>query len=139
MSFDLETEYFDFSMSESGVWLDFYNGSKLKLSSIDNKKYKATLARLGKRYRLQLDSSNEDSFELVNKITCEALASHILMDWSGIMINGKEVEYSPKIGQDALMKSQKLRDFVQEQAALAANFQPSDETETDSESEKKAA
>ena len=134
MSFDLDQQFFDPEMSEHGVWIDFYSGSRLKLTSVENKKYKATLARLGKRYRLQLDSSNEDSFELVNKITCEALANHVLLDWEGITINGKDTPYSPKVGQEALMKSQKLRDFVQEQAALPDNFQKPEEA---SESEKK--
>lgn len=122
--FNLDSDVFDAELSEEGVWVDFYSGSQLKLASTDNKKYKATLAKSARKHRLLLDQTNDDQFELVQRITCEALAKHVLLDWKGIHMGGVEnVPYSVEKGIQALLKSARLREFVTEQAALASNFQ----------------
>jgi len=124
MAFVLEDDFFDPTLSVEGVWLDFFNGSRVKLAATDNKQYKAAIAKLAKAHKLQLDTSNEDSFEIVNRITCECLAKYVLLDWTGFSLNGiDDVPYSIEVGIKALTKSQKLRDFVSEQAATASNFQ----------------
>lgn len=124
MAFRIEDDVFDPSMSDEGVWVDFFNGSKLKIGSTENKKYKSALAKMAKSHKLQLDSSNEDSFELVNRITCECLAKHVLLDWTGVSMEGVEnIAYSVATGVKALTLSSKLRDFVVEQAGTPSNFQ----------------
>lgn len=124
MAFRIEDDVFDPALSDEGVWVDFFNGSKLKIGSTENKKYKAMLAKMAKAHKLQLDTTNEDSFELVNRITCECLAKHVLLDWSGISMEGKEnLPYSIADGIKALTLSSKLRDFVVEQAGTPSNFQ----------------
>lgn len=122
--FDLDQDVFDPEMSDKGTTVEFFNGSTLTLASTENKRYKSLLARKAKQHKLQLDTTNEDSFELVNRITCEALAKHVLLGWTGINFKGKQnVPYTIEVGIEALMASKTLREFVIDQAGTAANFQ----------------
>lgn len=122
--FTIEEDRFDPMLSEEGVWVDFYNGSRLRLASTESKKYKAALAKAARKHRLLLDSTNDDNFELIQRITCECLAKYVLLGWEGVTMNGQEnIPYSFENGVKALTISQKLREFVTEQAGMASNFQ----------------
>lgn len=123
MSMNLDDLFIDQEVGEAGVWVDFYNGSKLKLASSENAKYKAHLAKLARKHRLQLDQSNDDSTALIQEITSEALAKYVLLDWYGVSLGGEEdTPYSPEKGKLALINAPKLREFVTEQAADNTNF-----------------
>ena len=64
----------------------------------------------------------------MQKITAEALATTVLLDWEGIHWPQPDgtvthnVAYSPKLGIQALLKSDKFRDFVTEEAGRISNF-----------------
>lgn len=120
--FELDSLFVDPEVGQEGVWVDFYGGSQLKLASIESMKYKSTMAKLARQHRIQLDEANEDSTELVQKITAEALAKCVLLDWKGIQIDGKPVPYTWQVGMDAIQKSSKFRDFVSERAADTSLF-----------------
>jgi hypothetical protein len=125
MGFDLDTLFVDQNAAVAGVWVDFFGGSALKLGSTEGKKYKSLLARLAKKNRIALDDSNEESFELIQEITAEALATEVLKDWRGINIGGqKDVPYTPAMGKLAILSSGKLRDFVTDRAGDPALFRP---------------
>lgn len=122
--FTLDQDFFDETLSKEGVWVDFFGGSSLKLAAFDNAAHSAARAKMARKHRLQLDQTNESSPELVLKITCECMARHVLLDWRKInMGNETDVPYTVERGILALTKSQKLREFVTEQAGLASNFQ----------------
>jgi len=125
LGFDLDTLFVDQDLATSGVWVDFYGGSRLKLGSTEGKRYKSLLARLAKKNRIALDDANEESFELIQEITAEAMATEVLRDWSGINIGGqKNVPYSPAMGKLAILSSGKLRSFIDDRAGDPALFQP---------------
>jgi hypothetical protein len=70
-----------------------------------------------------LDDSNPDSFQLIQNITAEALATEVLFDWKGIRMNNQDdIPYTPALGKEALLRSSKLRDFVTEKAAETTLF-----------------
>lgn len=123
MTLQLDSLYIDEDLGTTGVWVDFYNGSRLKLASIENEKYKGYLARLAKKHRLQLDQNNDDSTGLIQDITAEALAKHVLLDWEGVNLGDqKDASYNPEIGKKALLMAPKLKDFVMEQAGDYTNY-----------------
>jgi hypothetical protein len=123
MSFNLDDLFVDEDVSKEGVWVDFYSGAKLKISSTDSNTYKSKLAKLARQNRVALDDSNPAAFEVIQAITAEALASEVLLDWSGINMDGEEnVAYTPARGKSALLRSSKLRDFISEKAAETALF-----------------
>jgi hypothetical protein len=128
MGFDLDTLFVDQSAATSGVWVDFFGGSALKLGSTEGKKYKSLLARLAKKNRIALDDSNEESFELIQEITAKAMASVILLDWEGINWPDEagnlieNIPYTKERGEKALAAADQLREFVSEQAGKANLF-----------------
>ena len=121
--FTLDELFADPKRETEGVWVDFYNGSKLKLASTESPVYQARLAKLAKKHQLQLDADNEESIHLVQEITAEAMSHCVLLDWKGINMHGQEnIPYTPKLGKEALLKSSKFRKFVTESAGDHENF-----------------
>lgn len=116
-SFNLDALVMDDKISESGVWVDFYQGSKLKIASSDSRRYKSALSREAKKHRIEMDDSNPENYDIIMKVTCKVQAEHILLDWKGIDFQGKEdVQYTPEMGMLALLSSPKLRDFIGEKS-----------------------
>lgn len=123
MAYDLDDLFIDEEVSAEGIWLNFYGDSQLKLGSTESPKYKSALAKLARQNRVALDDGNPNSFNMIQSITAEALATHVLLDWKGIRMNGQDdIPYTPALGKDALLRSSKLRDFVTERAAEASLF-----------------
>ena len=123
MSLQLDDLFVDEELGEAGVWVNFYNGSRLKLASSENAKYKAYLAKLARKHRLELDQSNDDSTQLIQEITAEALAKHVLLDWEKVAIGGQaDAKYTEELGKLAILKAPKLKDFILDQAADNTNF-----------------
>ena len=121
--FTLEELFTDQVKERDGVWVDFFGGSKLKLASTDSPIYKARLAKLAKQYKLQLDADNDDSYDLVQEITAQAMADTIILDWKGISMGGQEnAPYTTKLGKTALLRSSKFKTFVEEASADHLNF-----------------
>ena len=118
----------DEGVSKDGVWVDFYSGSQLKIASTNTPAYKSKLTKLARANKLILDDSNPDNYEAVQKITTEALATTVLLDWRGIHWPNTDgtvtynIAYTPKLGMQALLRSDKFRDFVTEEAGRVSNF-----------------
>lgn len=117
----------DEDISKEGVWVDFYGGSKLKIASTSSPVYKGKLTKLARANKLILDDSNPENFEAVQRITAEALATTVLLDWQGIHWPNPDgtvtynIAYTPKLGMQAL-RTDKFRDFVVEEAGRISNF-----------------
>jgi hypothetical protein len=123
MAFELDSLFIDPEIGEKGVWVDFYGDSKLKLASIESAKYKSLLAKLARQNRLKMAEENDESNAVMADVTCEALARCVLLDWKGIGIAGQaDVPYTWQMGKDALLKSQKFREFVSDRAADTTIF-----------------
>ena len=118
----------DEGSAKDGVWVDFYGGSRLRIASTNSPSYKSKLTKLARANKLILDDSNPENYEAVQRITAEALATTVLLDWQGIhWPNGDgtlttNIAYTPKLGVQALLKSDKFRDFVTEEAGRVSNF-----------------
>ena len=117
----------DKDLSEEGVWVDFYGGSRLKIASTSSPAYKSKLSKLARANKLILDDSNPENFEAVQRITAEALATTVLLDWQGIHWPNADgtttynIPYTPKLGMKAL-RTDKFRDFVLDEAGRISNF-----------------
>lgn len=125
MAFDIEDLFTDPNLEEEGVWHDFYSGSRLKIASTDSKKYQAEIAEQARKHELQLDlnKDNEEFFPLIKELTCEALAKHVLKDWENINVGDQQnVPYNWELGKQLLMRSSKLRAFVEKAAGDYSNF-----------------
>lgn len=117
----------DDTLSKEGVWVDFYGGSRLKIASTNSSAYKSKLSKLARANKLILDDSNPQNFDAVQRITAEALATTVLLDWEGIHWPGADgsvtynVPYTPKLGMEAL-RVDKFREFILDEAGRVSNF-----------------
>ena len=123
MAYDISQDFTDKNLVSEGVRVEFFGGSFLHIASTESPKYKAALSRLAQQNKVRLDTTNEDTVELVRKITCECMAKHILLGWEGIADASGEVPYSREKAFEYLMGSSKLRDFVTAEAERTSNFQ----------------
>jgi hypothetical protein len=68
------------------------------------------------------------------RITCEALATGVLVDWKNVTDGKKEIPYSKEIATEALRLNPDLLGFVVEVAADIANYKKEDVEATASKS-----
>lgn len=128
MSFNLGKLMIDEDVSKTGVWVDYLEGSRLKIASSNSHRYKAAVARLYKGNRLQLDDTNPNNFRLIQEITAEAIANTVLLDWEGINWPNPDgtvtenVPYTKELGKLALMSADAFREFVSEKAGTPSLF-----------------
>jgi hypothetical protein len=126
--FNLGDLMIDEGVSKKGVWVDWIGGTRLLLASTSSTKYKSKLSKLARDNKLILDDANPDNFMAIQRITCQALAEEALLGWEGIHWPDEagnvtyNIPYSPKLGQEALMKVDALRSFVSEESAKPSHF-----------------
>jgi hypothetical protein len=128
MGFNLGTLTIDEDVSKTGVWVDYLQGSRVKIASSSSHVYKGHIARLYKSNRLQLDDTNPDNFRKIQELTAQAMAEKVLLDWDGMDWQNEDgsivhnVPYSPKLGKEVLLKADAFREFVSEKAGTAGLF-----------------
>jgi len=113
----------DGEAAENGKWMVTQEGVEVKVAKLGNKNFKRVLSRLQKPYLAILRSSKGDS-ELSSRLTTEAMAKTILLDWKETDEKGNPIPYTWKAGYDAFMKYEEFLDDVSDLAASRNNFRP---------------
>lgn len=108
MAFELNSLRTDTKKEQDGVWIDYLDGSKLLIARMGNAKYKGFIANEYRANKLAIDRGGRSSEDLAVKIQNKALATHILLDWEGIIFDGEEKKYTPEFGLEVF---EKLPDF----------------------------
>jgi hypothetical protein len=131
MGFDLNSTFTDGNLEREGVWVDYFEGSQLKIASKESPEYKAYLARLAQRHKLKIGGKPKpETMVLMKDVMSDAMAKHLLLDWSGISLNGEdEVPYSYATGKMACLNSVELYEFVDNAADDHAQFRHEQEEE----------
>jgi hypothetical protein len=118
MGLDLKKEFELSDLAEEGKWFslgevdkDGKPVSRVKLRSTDSDTYNKALTRFRRRTR-----SNDDSS--IRKITVNAMASALIVDWEGIDLEGKPLDCT---FENRLMVLQEFRVFQDELLGLAAD------------------
>lgn len=127
--FNLNSLEPDAELANNGVWLDFFDGSKLKIAQADNKAYNGFITQQYKAHRRKIDLENKASDKLSEDITLEAIARFVLKDWEGITFDGEDTPYSYKVGMEAMTKIPMLRKEVDDQSRRLQNFQVAEDEE----------
>lgn len=127
--FDLMSLAPDQNMAEEGVWIDFFEDSKLKIAQAQNSKHQAFINVTYKQHRRKLDIENKAADDLAETISIEGYARHVLRDWSGITVNGKDEPYSPELAMELMVAVPLLRKEVEEQSRRLQNFQTAEQLE----------
>jgi hypothetical protein len=107
----------DSSLEENGVWEDI-GDAKFLIARTGNKKYIKYLSREFKKNQKVLDRKDDAADKLSEEIMIEAIARTILLDWSGVKVDGREFPYTQENAKKALA----LHDFRSDIMKCAENF-----------------
>ena len=106
----------DPKMAEDGRWFDYIDGSRVLVARTNNKKFRAAIQKRLKPYRLM----SRVPPDIMDRITCEAMADAILLGWEGFESNGAPLSYSREAVVQLLTV---LPDFRDDISALAGNLE----------------
>jgi hypothetical protein len=105
---------------ELGRWFEF-GDARLLIASLRSAKFREAIALRCKPYRAQARRGMLPS-DVLDSITTEELANHILLAWEGITENGKTVKYSREAALRFLKEFPKFNELVLEFAGNEAAF-----------------
>ena len=92
MGFDLTSLKADKTLQDEGNWVkDVLPDLHIKVRSTGSQIFKKRMAELLKPYQRL---GKEPSLEQQEEVSRKAVAECLLLDWQGVMCDGKEVEYS---------------------------------------------
>lgn len=103
-----------------GVWIDYDSNTSFLVAYLNNSAYLKTRERLEKAHGR--GPKNKMSDETSKWVTSKAIAETVLKDWRGVGSGGKEIDYDPEIGTQALEDNPDLLVFIIEFAAEIDNY-----------------
>lgn len=110
--------------AESGVWVDYEAGIRLKIARMNNPAFEA-FVRAKQRPKIRGFRANKATDDELNELTREAVARHVLVGWENVEDDdGNLIPYSPEKSLEFL-KDPALSDlyqFVVLQASDAAAY-----------------
>lgn len=109
MVMDLSKLRTDLNRESDGVWVDIGDGSSIKVARIGNPRHSAILRKLSAPYRRQINAGTLPD-DVAFRISGEAMASAILLDWKALELDGTTLVYSQQAAKD-LLCNQQLKDF----------------------------
>lgn len=111
---DLRKRYqTDLKAEEEGVWVPLEDNGRIKVARQGNKRHAQFLTEAMAPYRSILGVPGAKlSDELATKISIEAMAKTILLDWDGIAQDGQELPYSVEAAISILTDAPEFREIV---------------------------
>ena len=115
MPLDITKVYRVTDEATAGKWFDVGNGARLKVAKGGNERHENVLKRLRRPYRNMRNVPDD----VVDKITIQAMAEAILVDWEGIEENSKAVKCTAEKRVEYLTS---YPDFKEQVANISMNF-----------------
>lgn len=131
---DIDNAFTDPEIEREGIWVDYRDGSKVKVARIGNPNFTRIYdAKLKPHRRKQRAGSMET--ELETRILCEVVAKTVLLDWKGFTQgkgeDKKEYKYTEKRAFDMLSKSIDFRNEIVDLAAAEETFHQDDQKDSE--------
>lgn len=111
---------------EQGAWVDHIpemGDLRLKVRGVGNADYRKLQARLIDALPRAKKQGGKIEPDELDRITATCLLETVLLDWDGIMINGKSAPYSKEQAKELLLnpKWRRFRDAVAWAASIVAD------------------
>lgn len=111
----------DAKKERDGVWCDLGDGLSVKVARLNSPEYLKAVRDRTRGYHQQLKRKTLPA-EVQRKITAEVYADAILLDWKGLVLDGKETPYSRDKAVEMLLNFPVFADDVTELADDLALF-----------------
>jgi len=124
---DIDLDFTDTDLETEGVWVEYKNGTRLKLARLGNPNFQRLYnAKMKPFVRRQRQGDLDPQIEL--EVSCDCLAKTVITDWEGFTKNKKALKYTPAVGKELLMRSMDFRADVtamsdSQENYRAANFE----------------
>ena len=120
---EITTDFADPQLSDEGVWVEYREDSKVKVAGIGNSKFTADQERRRNSFSgMRRGRDGRLAVDLENKILCQSMAKHILVDWQGFNKNGKAFKYTEENAFDLLMENLYFRNDIAAIASEEGNY-----------------
>ena len=118
---DIDSAFANPEVEKEGVWVDYRDGSKVKVARIGNPNFTRLQDAKLKAHRRKQRAGTMES-ELETRLLCEVIAKTILLDWKGFTEAGKEFKYSESRAFNLLVERIDFRNEIVEFATSEENF-----------------
>jgi len=109
--------------SDGGVWIDWYDGARLKIARLNNPKHVKISQKLTKPYNNIRHNGGQIPNDKQIEIAAECLGRAVLLDWEGLEDDdGKQIPYSEEVSITLIKEIPDLADIVTQEAANNENF-----------------
>jgi hypothetical protein len=122
---ELSERIVDANLEENGVWMDYYDGSKIKLASIRSRRFREAKERIEKPYErlIKRDILPKDRKE---ELEARMISEGLLLDWSGFENHGQELPFSREVAYKLVKEQSWFRIDVLTMAADEAAYRKED-------------
>ena len=118
---DFDKEFANPEKEKQGVWLDYRNGSKVKVARVGNPNF-TRVQDAKQRPHIRKIRNGTLSTSVETRILCESMAETILLDWKGFQRSGKDLKFSPETSAELMIQSIDFRNDIAEMSAEEENF-----------------
>ena len=106
----------DPALANDGKWFDYRDGSRVRVARLNNDKFRKIVRMKLKPYGMVRNVPDQ----VMDDVTCRAMAESILLGWDGFTSNGQPLTYSTETAHQ-LLKA--LPDFRDEISQFATAFE----------------
>ena len=127
---DIGTAFANPEAGNKGVWVEYRDGSKIKIARIGSLTFTKAYDGALKPHRRKQRAGTMDTV-LETRILCEVVSKTILLDWEGFTNEGKEYKYSRKRAYDLLWRNIDFRNEIVELATVEETFHKDEQEDSE--------
>lgn len=111
----------DPKLERDGVWIEFDSETSFKIASAETTSYLELIEAKLKPFRSAKRSGTFDH-ETRRRLSIEAIAEGVLLDWKGVNMGGKPLPFTRDNAILVLSRVKEVLDFVSNSASDLSNF-----------------
>ena len=110
-------------LANNGVWVEHDETTSFLIAKLGNKGFQTTFKKRLQPYRRAYENGTLSAKKEV-EIMVECMADHILLGWKGLLLNGKEIQYSREKCVEILSMegAEEFRDLITNYSTDVANY-----------------
>jgi hypothetical protein len=113
---DIKKTFTDTTLEQEGVWLDYRDGSRVKLARAGNPRFSRQYASVTKKLAHNADP------EVETRALCGVMGDTIVLGWESFTDSGEEFPYSPEAAAGLLWDSIDFRNDMVDMSTNMENF-----------------
>mgnify|MGYP001161371313 CR=1 len=110
-------------LANNGVWVEHDETTSFLIAKLGNKGFQTAFKKRLQPYRRAYENGTLSAKKEV-EIMVECMADHILLGWKGLLLNGKEIQYSREKCVEILSMegAEEFRDLITNYSTDVANY-----------------